>query len=486
MALRPELLRPIKSAGYRTFVEEVIAIGRDRTPILAGEVDADLRTIYDAWNDPTSTFLPGGPASGDFLGSDWSSPALAPGAVTRPKLAPDILLLPPATPPDLGSVLAVGSDQGVLTPVWQAAALPPAPTSANVGQVLTVVPGPALDWAEGGGGGGGGGGGVDYVDHRYLELVSDRQLTTSLVTLASYDYPATLALMPWASVFLHIVVRCVNTTPDPWENQTVVLQVAIDGTQIGSPGQTTLTLPSIPPGESFYPVIFEADWTHVLGPASHTLTVFLGLGADVPDGCTVRVGPQVFGSVGLRFRGVDLTTPVLAVPLPDSSEVGRVLTVSPGPLLTWQPGGAAAPVPLTATLTGTLTVAPTLFLLGQIAVNGYAGRWAMVSAYAWIEGYQSAAASINVDITANLRRGGTTGGTDGTSIRQTGTQALTYRFSASGGGGQRQQLFLHFDMLVPTVLAAAERLSVTANISALPDTNGSVFVRSGNLDVTVL
>jgi len=148
-------------------------------------------------------------------------------------------------------------------------------------------------------------------------------------------------------------------------------------------------------------------------------------------------------------------------------------------------GGAAAPVAFPVSLSGTLTVSASK-LLGEVAVNGYAGRWARVSAYAWIEGYQSTAVSINVNVTANVSRGGTTGNTDGTSMRAIPTSSLTYRFNSTGGGGQRQTVFLHFDMLVPTVLAAAERFSVTASIDQLPDSGGSVFVRSGYLDVRVI
>lgn len=121
----PTLTRPLKVGNVHTYVEEVNSLAPADAPILAPEVDADLDTLYSAWNNPASAFPPTGAAGGDLAGSSFPAPVVAPGAITTAKLADGAALR-----------VKIGAD------AW----LSPIPTGADVGKVLGVAAGPALAW----------------------------------------------------------------------------------------------------------------------------------------------------------------------------------------------------------------------------------------------------------------------------------------------------------------------------------------------------
>jgi Chaperone of endosialidase len=77
----PTLQRPLKTNNTRTYVDEVTSVAPADAPILAPEVDADLDTLYNAWNNPASAFPPTGPAGGSVLAGTYPNPTLAANAV---------------------------------------------------------------------------------------------------------------------------------------------------------------------------------------------------------------------------------------------------------------------------------------------------------------------------------------------------------------------------------------------------------------------
>jgi len=87
------ILRPLKEGNVRTYQEKV---GLGYLDILAAEMDADLDTIYAAWNGRVGT--------GDLQDGAVTTPKLADGAVTAPKLADGAV-----TTPKLGSLAVTGS-----------------------------------------------------------------------------------------------------------------------------------------------------------------------------------------------------------------------------------------------------------------------------------------------------------------------------------------------------------------------------------------
>ncbi|GEM_PF-5889498 len=56
--------RPLKTFGTREYVSEVAAAPGNEAPILSSEVDLDLNTIYDAWNQQGSNIKPGSVVDG--------------------------------------------------------------------------------------------------------------------------------------------------------------------------------------------------------------------------------------------------------------------------------------------------------------------------------------------------------------------------------------------------------------------------------------
>jgi hypothetical protein len=87
----PTLERPLKEGSVRTYQAKV---GLGFLDILASEVDADLDTIYAAWN---------GTLGGDLAGT-LPNPTVAPGAITAAKIAAGVI---PTTLPPSG---AAGGD----------------------------------------------------------------------------------------------------------------------------------------------------------------------------------------------------------------------------------------------------------------------------------------------------------------------------------------------------------------------------------------
>jgi hypothetical protein len=79
--------RPVKTYGTRSYVAEVAAAPGNLDPVLSNEVDADLDTIYAAWNGGTDTVN------------------LKDGSVTFAKLAPDAQLWR-----DTGTTLTLGTN----------------------------------------------------------------------------------------------------------------------------------------------------------------------------------------------------------------------------------------------------------------------------------------------------------------------------------------------------------------------------------------
>lgn len=77
----PTLQRPIKTGNVRSFTAQVQALAPNDAPILATEVDADIDLLVNAWNNPASTFAPGGPAGGSLTGN-FPTPTIAASGVT--------------------------------------------------------------------------------------------------------------------------------------------------------------------------------------------------------------------------------------------------------------------------------------------------------------------------------------------------------------------------------------------------------------------
>jgi hypothetical protein len=131
-----QIPRPPKQGNVTTYVAKVAA---GYTKILAGEMDADLDTIYGAWNGGADTVnLRDGAVTGPKLAPDAVGPreladsgvqtaALADGAVTTPKIAdgavtdPKIIsvswtkLIGTAPPPPAGSVTTAQLVDGAVT-----------------------------------------------------------------------------------------------------------------------------------------------------------------------------------------------------------------------------------------------------------------------------------------------------------------------------------------------------------------------------------
>src|SRR4029453_4744607 len=94
--------RPTKEGSVRTYQEKV---GLGFVDILASEMDADLDTIYAAWN--------GGVDSGTLKDGAVTTPKLVDGAVTTPKLVDGaVTTLKLANPPNGVSTAKLNTGAG--------------------------------------------------------------------------------------------------------------------------------------------------------------------------------------------------------------------------------------------------------------------------------------------------------------------------------------------------------------------------------------